>query len=352
MSQRHAIGHRSAARPDTPRLERIQPTDRDWQRLDGLPGRTLFQTHEWVEFVSRTQGAEPVVATLVRGGDTVGYFTGLVIRRFGLRILGSPFPGWTTPSMGFTLTGDIGRRDAAAALRDFAFRTLGCVHLELTDELLREDDLAELGFGCAPSDTIMLPLGPDDEMFAGFTASRRNAIRKSRKVGVVVEEATGTEFAEDYYSQLRGVFARQGLVPTYGIGRVRELINCLEPTGRLLLTRARAPDGQCIATAIFPAFGGGVYFWGGASLREHQILRPNEALVWYALRYWRDRGMTRFDFGGGRDYKRQYGGSVMTVPSFRGSRFAGLGAMRDAAQGLTARRQRWRGRRIAREHRT
>ncbi|WP_051580912.1 GNAT family N-acetyltransferase [Pseudonocardia acaciae] len=341
----------TAVRLDTVRLERMDPTEADWRRLDGLPDRTLFQTREWVEFVSNTQGGEPVVAEVVRGGEVVGYFTGLVVRKYGLRILGSPFPGWTTPSMGFTLTGDVTRREAAAALTDFAFRTLRCVHVELTDQDIQDDALTGHGFGCAFADTVELPLGSDEEMFAGFTAARRNAIRKGRKVGVVVEEATDLEFADDYHAQLQGVFARQGLVPTYDVGRVRELITRLAPTGRLLLLRARAPEGHCIATAIFPAFGRTAYFWGGASVREYQILRPNEALVWHALRHWRDRGATVLDFGGGRDYKRQYGGRVVSVPSFRRSRVAGLGAMRDVAQRLVGRRQRWQGRRLARGHR-
>jgi CelD/BcsL family acetyltransferase involved in cellulose biosynthesis len=326
----------------TPFLERIDPTSDTWARLDALPGRTLFETREWVRFVSSSHGAEPVVATVRRDGDVVGYFTGLLVSRLGLRILGSPLPGWNTPSMGFTVTGDVALPDAADALRRFAFSRLRCAHLELSDRGLREGDLS--GWSPELGRTFELSLGTDDEIFSSFTSACRRAVRKAEKVGVVVEEAHEEGFAEEYYSQLVEVFARQGLAPTYGVDRVRDLIGCLGPTGRLLLLRAREPSGTSIATAIFPGFGGTAYFFGGASLRDQQILRPNEALFWYAMRWWRDRGATTFDFGGGGDYKRRYGGSEVWWPSFRLSRYPGLPAARRAVQLLVAQRQRLRSR--------
>ena len=36
-------------------------------------------------------------------------------------------------------------------------------------------------------------------------------------------------------------------------------------------------------------------------------VRPNEAIHWYALRYWKARGMEWHDWGGGMKYKEKYG---------------------------------------------
>ena len=121
---------------------------------------------------------------------------------------------------------------------------------------------------------------------------------------------------------------------------MRALVRCLQPTGRLLLLRARAPDGTSIATGIFPALNGVAYFWGGASWRAHQVLRPNEAVFWYAMRYWKARGMRVLDMGGGGDYKRKYGPRETSVPFVRTSRFRGLGTLRTAAQRPARVRQR------------
>jgi Acetyltransferase (GNAT) domain len=328
------------------RLERIPVGEAEWDRMDAFSDRVLFQTREWLDFVARTQAAEPVVAAVVDGSERVGYFTGLIIRRFGIRILGSPFPGWTTESMGFNLLEGVDRREAAAALTPFAFRTLGCAHLELKDRRLEKDDLGAFGYASEPTRTFELDLSADeDEIFGRMSSACRRAIRRGMKVGVTVEEASGAAFADEYYQQLVEVFARQSLVPTYGVERVRALISCLEPTGRLLLLRARAPDGPPIATAIFPAYNGTAYFWGGASTREHQILRPNEAIFWYAIRYWRDLGVTTLDLGGGGEYKLKYGPSELRLPAFRASRFRALPVLREIARRAVDRRQALRGRR-------
>jgi CelD/BcsL family acetyltransferase involved in cellulose biosynthesis len=321
------------------RLERLPLDACDWPALDAFPDRVLFQTREWLDFLAASQGGDPVVAEL-RGSDAaVGYFTGMVVRRFGVRILGSPFPGWTTPSMGFNLADGVSRRTAAAALAPFAFGALGCIHLELKDRRLTDSDAAGLGLRTTPTVTFEVDLSaPEDAIFGQMTSACRRAVRKAAKSGVVVEEAGADGFAEEYYTQLLEVFERQGLKPTYGVERVRALIRHIHPTGRLLLARARAPDGRGIATGLFPAMNGTAYFWGGASHRDDQILRPNEAVFWFAMRHWKARGVTVLDLGGGGDYKRKYGPRELTVPFFRRSRVPGVGPLRDLAKHVATRR--------------
>jgi hypothetical protein len=84
-------------------FERLNLDTVDWEQLDALPDRTVYQTRSWLDFITRAQNAEPVVAVLREGNDVLAYFTGLMVIKCGLRILGSPFPGWTSDYMGFTL---------------------------------------------------------------------------------------------------------------------------------------------------------------------------------------------------------------------------------------------------------
>jgi hypothetical protein len=165
-----------------------------------------------------------------------------------------------------------------------------------------------------------------------MTSACRRCIRKAEKIGVTIEEANDLEFAGEYYAQLKDVFAKQSLAPPYTEERVIELIRHLQPTGRLLLLRARDAEGRCIATGIFPAMNGTMYFWGGASWRAHQILRPNEYLMWYAMRFWKARGIEWCDLGGGAEYKRKYGVRETPVPFFRASRFRALSHARQLAK--------------------
>lgn len=297
--------------------------------MDALPDRQVFQTREWLAFLEETQGGEPVVCAVRNGSAEVGYFTGFLTRRYGLRMLGSPLPGWTTGYMGFNLDAAVARADAAAALVRYARNFLGCAHVEVRDRDLAIQDADGGRFGVDRFRTFEIDLTRgEDEILSGMTSACRRAVRKSVKEGVITEASSDPEFADDYYAQLVDVFAKQSLRPTYGIDRVRALIRHLQPSGRLLLVRARNPQGKCIATGIFPALGRSTYFWGGASWREDQILRPNEAVLWFAMRYWKERGVEAFDMGGGGEYKRKYGGEELLVPHLSWSRFRALETMR------------------------
>ncbi len=325
------------------RLRRVAPTTALWADRATYDDRLIFHTEPWLRFVAETQRAEPVLATVTDGTRTVGHFTGLLTKRYGLRILGSPMAGWTTSYVGFNLEPGVPRRAALAALMPFTFGDLGCAHLEIRDRGLAETDLEGLGLRWASAPTAVIDLSPDEDALFGAMASacRRN-IRKAAKSGVVVEEADpGDEtFAEEFYRQLRDVFDKQNLVPTYGIERVRALIRNLAPAGRILLLRARDADGRCIATAVLPWYHRTMYFWGGASWREHQHLRPNEALIWHALRWARQRGVTEFDFVGGNSYKAKYGTTEVPVPWARRSRSPLVAGLRDVAKEGYALKQR------------
>ena len=160
----------------------------------------------------------------------------------------------------------------------------------------------------------------EEEIWAGMKSSCRTAIRKAERSGVVIEEASDIEFADDYYAQLEDVFAKQSLVPPYDVERIRELIRHVHPTGRLLLLRARNPEGDCIATGIFPAMSRSMHFLVGASWRDQQRLCPNEPLMWHAIKYWKGRGVRACDLGGYMSYKRKWGGHEVRVPFLRKSR--------------------------------
>jgi len=321
-------------------LERVEVDRDDWKGLEARRTRLVFQTREWLRFLERTQHGEPVVAAVRDGGETVGWFTGLVVRRFGVRILGSPFPGWTTGSMGFVLEPDVSRREAVAALVPFAFRELGCLHLELKDRALGLGELDGLGFAVRETTTFDVDLSAgEEEIFGRMASACRRNIRQAERKGLVVEEAAADEtFVAEYHDQLVDVFAKQSLPVPYGPERVRALIESL--ADRVVLLRAVGPDGERAATGIFPGAGASAYFWGGASRREHQWLRPNELIFWRAITIWKRRGADVLDLGGGGEYKRKYGGVEVRVPFVRRSRHPVLAHARDAAERLLLRGRR------------
>src|SRR4029077_20026021 len=128
----------------------------------------------------KTQSAEPVVARLRNGEQTLGYFVGLIVRKFGLRILGSPFPGWTTSYMGLCLSPGTSRRLAVEALIHFAFQELRCVHLEIMDRNLYLDELSGLGMDHRLVKGFEIDLSQsEDLLFSRMSSACRRCIRKA-----------------------------------------------------------------------------------------------------------------------------------------------------------------------------
>ena len=318
------------------KLEPFRAGVDDWGRaVSAFPEHHVFHTPAWLAYVAETQGGTPVLATLTDGREPVGYFAGLIIRRFGARILGSPFPGWGTEYMGFQLCEGVSRKEAAKALIAYAFDELHCLHLEFRDRSFEAADVEGLGFDVRTTLGYEIDLTPpESEILGRMDHGCRWSIRKAARMGITIEEAHDEGFADDYYAQLQDVFAKQRLVPPYGRDRVRTLIRLLLPTGMLLLLRARDSEGRCVATGIFPGANSRMLFWGGASWRQFQSLRPNELLMWHALQYWKLRGARCCDMGGGGDYKRKYGPFEIRVPHFVKSRLPLVAQARDAARRL------------------
>jgi hypothetical protein len=305
----------------------------DWGNvLEQFPDREIFQTPAWLRFLAESQSAKPVIATLRHGTCIVGCFAGMIVHKLGFRILGSPFVGWTTPCMGIRLRCEAPKCDALAALASFAFRELRCSHIEFTSRAFSPADVSTLGFESFVQGGFEIDLRLDEaELLSKMDSDRRRCIRKASKEGIVIEQASDAGFVDDYFAQLEDVFAKKSLVPTYDKRRVRLLVSHLFPTGMLLLLRARDSQGRCIGTGIFPAMNRYMYFWGGASWRQHNIQHPNESIQWYAMRYWKSRGIDFYDMCGGGEYKQKYGGRRIQSHHFLKSKYSWLAMSRNLA---------------------
>ena len=144
------------------------------------PDRMIYHTREWMGFLAQTQDAEPVLAEVSDGRSVVGRFHGLIFKRYGLRLFGSPFPGWTTMYMGFNLREGVPRKELVRVVADFVHRELGCVHMELVDRHLTPGAAAALGIRHDFVDTYETDLKQtEDEIFASMKSACRRCIRKA-----------------------------------------------------------------------------------------------------------------------------------------------------------------------------
>ena len=326
-------------------LQQVEASPAWWERLSRFPDRLIYHTPEWIRFVEEAQNATPVFADVIDGSCRVGCFCGLIISRLGIRILGSPFSGWTTMYMGFCLEPDVPRSMALDGLKRFAFRDLGCHHFEVTNRPSGLEDGEQSGLSKNFSYSYETQLRKSEEqLFDEMKPPCRTCVRKAQKSGVVIEEAAGDDlFADEYYEQLKDVFAKQNLVPTYSRNLVRLFLRHLYPTGHLLLLRARDPEGKCIATGLYPGMNSLAQLWGNASFRSGQHLRPNQAMNWYAIRYWKAHGAECFDWGGEGSYKEKYGCRKVVIHRFCKSRIPILPVLRDQARTFFHYKQRFQG---------
>lgn len=335
---------------DSYRLERFAYDAGEWAGIIGAyPDAEVYHSPEWLAFLASTQGAEPVVARVLQGGDSVGYFVGATVKRYGLRLLGSPLSGWGTQVMGFLLDEGVDRARVAPSLAGFAFRDLGCVHVELGDRRLTGPELRSPGWRVEPALSYAVDLASTEDEILGRMKSRtRTYVRRAARDGLVAEQVTGVGFADEYYDQLQDVFASSDLVPTYGVDRVRRLIECLAPSGQVQMVRVSEPGGASVATTVTIGRNRIAVMWGAAFYRRYAHLHPNELLHWETMRGWKARGVEVYDMGGEGDYKAKYGGEMVELYRFHRPRHAILEFGRSAVRSSFYWRQRLAGRRRSR----
>ena len=292
-------------------FERLDMQKVDWGNMYAVGEINIFQTCAWLTFIAEAEKAEPVIASVKSDGNLVGYFTGLIVRKYGMKILGSPFRGWGTYFMGFNLRQGISRDEVLRAFPKFAFKDLGCNYLEIIDPNLAYDEKRGLSY---PYKVEALPwyafdlTKSEDDLLANMSNSRRKNIRKSIKNGVVIEEANDIEFMDEYHAQFEEVMTRHSLAPVHNIDYLHMMYKKFSTTNNLLLLRARDADGLCIATQIYLVLNKLAVGWGAASWHKHQHLRPNEQLVWYGLKNMKARGVQLLHVGGqAEDYKEGLG---------------------------------------------
>lgn len=272
--------------------------------------KPVFTTIPWIVFIANDSKANPIFIRITNScGKFIGYFSALSIQKFGIKIVGSPFRGWSTCYMGIDTEYKELKLDIYHELIPFLFRQLKCQYIEINDRDISVDMAKKAGIKAFPLDTLELDINKDDAgLFKQMKTDCRNFIRQFERRGARLEISEPNEdFAEMYYKQLEDVFAKQGLVPTYSLQKVKTLMRSMSNSDEILCLKVISPDERCIATSIFLGYKNKFYFWGGASYRPDQHYRPNEYMIWTAIKYWRDRGCTKFDMVGARDYKRKFG---------------------------------------------
>lgn len=162
----------------------------------------------------------------------------------------------------------------------------------------------------------------ETDLFKSLSSNNRRNITKALREGVSVRIDRSADSLKSFYRLNCITRKRHGLPPQPFIffKNVYEYILSRD-LGQVI---SAYHAGKVIAASIFFHFGTEALFKYGASEMEHQGLRPNNLLMWEALKWYNDRefetlslGRTELDNRGLLRYKRAWGAKESVLEYFR-----------------------------------
>jgi CelD/BcsL family acetyltransferase involved in cellulose biosynthesis len=320
------------------------------ETVERFGNHRIFHKTCWLRYLETVTSGKALFLIYEKGGEVVGCLPGLLVRKGGLRIFGSPLAGWQTESMGpiFDET-RVAASEISRPLAPFLSRAYGVQHIELTSAQMDADALGTLRFRGKQVSTYRVPLFPDDEarVLKAVKSKTRNQLRKAVKLGLRMRIETEESFVEEFYDQMKEVFARRGKSLPFTQRRVLECFRHLKAGGNLLAVSVRLPDEpeRAIATGLFMIEGREMHLWGWAHRTSHRWYCPMELLTWTAMQRGMEAGCLTLDMAGGGDAKQKFGAVPdETLRQWMWSRYEFVAALRDGAERLYRWQQTLRGR--------
>ena len=295
-------------------------------------GNTVFTTYAWIEFLKKDQNIESVVLEISEDNEVVAYFVGGIIKKLGIKILGSPFAGWLTCDMGFIRLGKLNIAQGLRLVKKYAFKALKCMYVEIIDKNICKNDLPK---GVKSFDTDILVKNIDmneSELLDSFSKQGKRYIRQFYDREIAKEVPFDKEFVDIYYRQLEAIFERQDLKPTFSKEKIYNLAECFSKYPKCVFVQeAFSNEGVCNGTAFTFGFGEWCYYLCAAHDREHGNSHPGEGLFWEMTKHWNNVGIKKMDLVGIRDYKMRYNPTVQKQVVIYFERIPGLHFMKDMA---------------------
>jgi len=286
----------------------------NWDKfLMNFPNWSIYQTEAWLGILEETENVHPVKLGIFQGDELKGLWPCAELRKGPFRLLGSPMKGWMTAYMGAASEG-LNPLELLKAWKAYILEN-GYHHAEVSHPDLTGDTAKQAKVEFVQGGTYAGPLpSTEEEILAMYKKSCREAIRKSIRHGVEVENTDNPAFVDHFYYHIEDVFGKQGLKPTFPKSQVQVLWKRLKPTGRLITVWAKR-NGKIIATEISIIGNRVLNAYGWASLRAEQEHSPNELVQFLAMKIAAQHGCTRHEVCGGGDYKTKFG--VRLEPAYR-----------------------------------
>ncbi len=259
--------------------------------LSGRPDAGIFHTSGWARVLRDTYGHRPFYFCRLEEGCLAELLPVMEVRSrlTGKRGVSLPF----TDSVLVLQSEGRGEKplyDAAVNVgRERGWRYLEC-----------RGDNSESGWGGSASSvsfyshTIDLTCGAET-LFKGLESSVRRGIRKAEQKKLTVECDSTIEGVKAYYQLHCGTRRRHG-APPQPFRFFENIAHYVLGQGHGLVGIARL-EAQPIAAAVFFHFGREAVYKFGASDLNFQHLRPNNLLMWEAIKRLAGQGLAALQMG-------------------------------------------------------
>jgi Acetyltransferase (GNAT) domain len=286
----------------------INPTTHpNWDSLlETSDQTTFFHTAAWAKVLSESYGYKPLYFTIIDGGRLSGLVPVMEIDSFltGRRGVSLPFTDICNP---IADSGDI-FRELLSCITQYGKRAgWKCIELRGGSGFL--DDAPANSEKC----THTISLNGDMTLLSkSFRDSTRRNIRKAVREGIDITFGHTRKSLKTFYSLHCKTRKRHGLPPQPWsfFEKVHEHIITLQ-YGFVVMA---AYQGYPVAGAVYFHFRNQAIFKYGASDRNHLCHRPNNLVLWEAIKNYSQKGLKVLDLGrtelkniGLRQFKKGWG---------------------------------------------
>lgn len=279
---------------------------------------SVFQTKEWFTYLEKyNKKSIPIFLEIIEDNNYI-YLSGMIIKKCGIKIFGSPFEQWGTSSLGFcSKTKIVNLKQMIVGIKKYLFRKYGVLYLEILDENISELQAKNERLHYEKVPFLYKKIDADsNEIISSFKRSTKKRIRNYQKAGYDVREVKPSkELSALYYNQLIDVFALQNKKPFYGKDRVDILFDIFKNSNYIYcLESYRINDNKVLGTAISFGYNNNCVTWGSASSTEGKASNMNHVLRWKTIEHWKNQGCIKYDFGGYAEYKLDFKPDIVFVP--------------------------------------
>jgi len=304
-------------RNPTPDIQILNPINYNhWDELVGKsPDCSFFHTAAWIRVLSESYHYAPVCfVSDDKENPSIIPFMDVKSILTGRRGVSLPFTDYCEP----IIPGDINFQDVLDRIIQYGKRVnWEFIELRGGEKFLPDARPSSIFFG------HRLDISrKDNEIYGSFKDAFKRNIKKAYASGVSVQ-FSGTREAVGEFYRLNSLTRKRHGLPPQPYRFFRKVYEHIISKDQGVVALA-AHDKRFIAGAVFFHFGNEVVYKYGASDKKYQNLRPNNLIMWEAVRWHRERGCKSLSLGrteignqGLRQFKLALGAEEYTIRYYR-----------------------------------